>query len=222
MIARLMKGIVLLATALLPTPVLGQVINQKVVEFCESHLGQKVDSGQCSALAWAALRAAHAKELNDYKHSPGEGDYVWGRLVYTLAGRKGRPGQMKGNLRQLRPGDVVQYRNAVFRGKGYSLSYGHHTSVIAKVNPARRAIEVFEQNVNGRQTVGTATLKLNDLHEGWIRVYRPQPVEPPPQRRHGAEKAPAIRRPKQRRRGGPGQPHHGPHQRPTIPQEQRP
>jgi hypothetical protein len=217
-----MMGIVLLATSLLPTPVLGQAINQNVVEFCESHLGQKVDTGQCSALAWAALRAAHAKELNDYKHSPGEGDYVWGRLVYTLVGRNSRPGQMKGNVRQLRPGDVVQYRNAAFRGKGYSLSYGHHTSVIAKVNPAGRTIEVFEQNVNGRQTVGTATLMLNDLHEGWIRVYRPQPVELSSQHRHGPEKAHRSRRQEQRHRGGPEQPHHVPNRRPTILQEQRP
>jgi hypothetical protein len=46
MIARL-TGIVLLAAWLLPAPAFAQGINKKVVAFCEAHLGQKVDSGQC-------------------------------------------------------------------------------------------------------------------------------------------------------------------------------
>ena len=77
MIARL-TGLVLLTAWLVPAPVLAQGINKQVVAFCAGHLGQKVDSGQCSALAWAALCNAHAKELNDFKQAPGKDDYVWG------------------------------------------------------------------------------------------------------------------------------------------------
>jgi hypothetical protein len=173
MIARL-TGIVLVTAWLVPAPVLAQGINKQVVAFCEGHLGQKVDSGQCSALAWAALRSALAKELNDFKEAPGKGDYVWGKLVYTLVGRKGKPQEKTGTIHRVRPGDVVQYRNTVFRGKGYSYSYGHHTSVVSQVHPRRHEIEVFEQNVNGQQIVRRTTLNLNDLHQGWIRVYRPE------------------------------------------------
>jgi hypothetical protein len=95
-------------------------------------------------------------------------------LVYTLVGRRGRPQEKRGTIHQLRPGDVVQYRNTVFKGKGSSYSYEHHTSVVSQVHPKRHEIEVFEQNVNGQQIVRKTTLNLNDLHQGWIRVYRPQ------------------------------------------------
>jgi hypothetical protein len=170
MATRLVMGIVLL----LPTPALAQGINKKVVDFCQSHVGQKVDSGQCSALAWAALHAAHAKDLNDFKQAPGKDDYVWGELIYASIGAKGQPAVIKGSVWDIRAGDVVQYRNAAFHGKGDNWSYDHHTSVISHVQRKANEIEVFEQNVNGQQKVRKTTLNLADLHQGWIRVYRPE------------------------------------------------
>jgi hypothetical protein len=179
MVARSVGSVVLalwLLPALQQAP--AQSLSKQLVEFCESHLGKKVDSGQCSALAWAALRAAGAKELNDFPERPGKGDYVWGELVSTWVGKKGEPVEKKVDGKRIKPGYVIQYRNTVFKGKNgnggsYSYHYGHHTSVISKYNPKTGEIELFEQNVNDKQIVQKTTLNLHDLHEGWIRIYRP-------------------------------------------------
>jgi hypothetical protein len=177
MIARSL-GIVLLALWFLPSQAAAQPLAKKVAEFCEEHVGKKVDNGQCSALVWAALRASGGKELNDFRDHPGKGDYVWGELVYTLVGKKGDPVEKQGEVRKIKPGFVVQYRDTKFTGKdngeSYTYTYGHHTAVVARVRPKTHEIEVFEQNVNGKQIVRKTTLKLTDLHEGWIRVYRPE------------------------------------------------
>jgi hypothetical protein len=162
---------------LLPQLALAQRLNTKVVEYCEAHIGQKVGSGQCSSLAYYALEAAGAKDLNDFDNNPGEGDYVWGKHVYTVTARDGKAVEEAVGHFKIRPGDVVQFRNTTFKGqedgKPYTWEYEHHTAVVVKMNHRTGAMAILEQNVNGKQVVQRGTLFLKDLRSGWLRVYRP-------------------------------------------------
>jgi hypothetical protein len=159
-----------------------QPLNAKVVRYCQAHLGRKVGSGQCSALAYEALRAAGAKELNDFNDHPGPGDYVWGKHVCTVATRGGKGVRETVGGDRIRPGDVVQFRDASFqgrlKGKPYSWGYGHHTAVVSRMNHRTGVMEILQQNVNGQQVVQRGTLRLQDLRSGWLRVYRPERKRP--------------------------------------------
>ena len=162
---------------LLPQLALAQRLNAKVVEYCEAHVGKKVGDGQCSSLAYCALRAAGAKELNDFANDPGEGDYDWGKHVYTVTARNGNAVEEAVGRFKIRPGDVVQFRNTTFKGqeggKAYTWEYGHHTAVVVKMNHRTGVLVILEQNVNGKKVVQRGTLVLKDLRSGCLRVYRP-------------------------------------------------
>ena len=75
----LIIGVTLLGTA---SPAVAQSINDKIVQYCKENVGAKVGDGQCSALAHVAFTQAGAKL--EFKDQPNKGDYVWGKLVYTL------------------------------------------------------------------------------------------------------------------------------------------
>jgi hypothetical protein len=150
-------------------------LNESVVRFCRAHVGKQVGDGECTALAHHALRAAHAKTSNDFPPHPGKGDFVWGKLACAVEAREGAPA-----VAAIRPGDVVQYRHATFKGRqpgggSYTLVYEQHTAVVAEVDPRARELVVLEQNVNGRRLVRETRLRLADLRTGWLRVYRPVP-----------------------------------------------
>jgi hypothetical protein len=142
-----------------------------------AHVGKKVGGGECSSLAYAALKAAGAKELNDFNNNPGDGDYVWGRHVYTVTAQQGTAVEEAAGGNKIKPGDVVQFRDATFEGRqngrSYSMAYGHHTAVVLKMNRRTGVMKILEQNVNGKRYVQQGTLVLKDLRSGWLRVYRP-------------------------------------------------
>jgi hypothetical protein len=162
--------------------VVGQptAINDKVVEFCNDHLGEKVGEGECSNLAEAALQHAGAKPWTTFKESPGAGDYVWGKFVYALAMEAGSPKETKIPEMSMQPGDVIQFRDARFTGKNlrgfkeYEVNSPHHTAVILDVKKAAGVITVFEQNIDGKKIVAKSAYRLTDLRTGWFRVYRPE------------------------------------------------
>jgi hypothetical protein len=144
-----------------------RALSARVVQFCEAHLGQKVDSGQCSALAWDALNAAGAKPRL-YPDHPRKGDYVWGKEVYLLEAGPSGP-RVTGDLRKVKPGFIIQYRNTRWAGG----TYLHHTSVVASVNVKAKTLRIYQQNVNNTQHVVEDSHKLDNLKTGWIRIYRP-------------------------------------------------
>ena len=53
----------------------------------------------------------------------------------------------------------------------------HHAAVVFKVDAKNHELKIFEQNCNGRKTVGEATVRLDDLKAGWLRIYQPIPAE---------------------------------------------
>jgi len=144
---------------------------EKVVKFCKDNLGQTVGDGECGTLAAKALEAAGATPFHRFKENPGPGDFVWGELVFAVELKDGKRRRDPPDGKA-QPGDVVQYRDAMFRtGSGGIFVAPHHTAVVADIKTNGDMI-IYQQNV-GKREVTKATLQPNALAGGWIRVYRP-------------------------------------------------
>jgi len=149
---------------------------EKVLAFCEQHKGEQVGNGECATLAGQALKAAGAKGRG--KDDPNGGDYNWGDLIFTIKAEAGGP-KGEGKRTDIRPGDVIQFRDAKFfgkrpNGKGtYSQSAPHHTAIVQQVDDSGSVVKILHQNFGGKKVVHETTLRLNDLQEGWLRFYRP-------------------------------------------------
>ena len=152
-------------------------LGEKIVDYCKSHKGQQVDRGECYDLAHQALRSAGAKTGG--KDSPGEGDYTWGDLILVLESAKTSPKATQGKLGDVRPGDILQFRDAKFEGplRGrngrYATIMDHHTAVVSGVERQGKVVKIYQQNHNGKRVVLHDTLYTDDLKQGWMRVYRP-------------------------------------------------
>jgi hypothetical protein len=157
----------------------------RIVAFCQAHLGQQVGDGECATLVVAALRAVDARTAYDYQAYPGADDYVWGQLVYAAAAEDGQLTEEHpngGNTPGVKPGDIVQYRNALFetvthmgnRTHWSTVSDPHHTAVISKVSPDGLTWTTLEQNSAGHRYVVEGSLCVTNLKSGWLRVYRPE------------------------------------------------
>lgn len=72
------------------------ILGARIVAYALQHQGQSVGTGQCAALADAALRQAGARSADSYGDIDANTDYIWGRRVA---------------LRDARPGDILQFRN---------------------------------------------------------------------------------------------------------------
>ena len=158
-------------------------LNARVHEFAKGSLGKPVGDGICITLAVEALREAGAKRfpLRDPK-----GDYTWGEPVPDLS--------------DALPGDILQFRDAVFHGQRslgggkrtrWHQEYPHHTAIVAKVERGGNLITIYHQNVatQGRDesekgNVQETELRMDSLQKGgWIKAYRPVPPDPAPVRK---------------------------------------
>jgi len=152
-------------------------LNEAVLAYSKANLNKQVGDGECAALANAALKEAGAKPHREFPDSPNEGDYVWGELVFGYEVKNGKPA-VEGSPTKVRPGDIVQYRDAKFVGRRpgggtYSASAPHHTAVVGAVSADGKVIGLLQQNTNGKRFVTEATQVLTDLQSGWLKVYRP-------------------------------------------------
>lgn len=151
--------------------------NEKLVKFCQANLGQKVGGGECADLANNALLAAGAKPQRAYPDAPKEGDYVWGKLVASVEVTKGGR-KVEGKLADAQAGDIIQYRDAAFKGnlqgRKYTSKATHHTAVLMAIAANGRDLKVCEQNRSGKKIVSIAEVRLGDLKEGWVRIYQPE------------------------------------------------
>ena len=151
-------------------------LNARVADFARAHLGEPVGDGICITLAVDALRAAGAQAgpLSDPS-----GEYVWGEPV--------------ADLKAVLPGDILQFRDAVFAGSRFAgkgrrvtwrETYAHHTAIVAKSEENGRLITIYHQNValagEDHARVGevrATVLRLNSLQPGGqIHAYRPIPA----------------------------------------------
>ena len=149
--------------------------NKKVLEFCEANLGKKVGDGECATLATHALRKAKVKPSS---YSIRTADYVWGKLVRTVTAGTNLTGDVL-------PGDILQFRDAVFKGKvgrtTVGATFSHHTAIVAAVKKDGKVLEILNQNTGGagqsdeeRRTVQRGTIRFEHLQKGgWVKIYRP-------------------------------------------------
>ena len=155
-------------------------LNARVLAFAREKLGEKVLDGQCTSLARAALRSAGARRFP----FEGGGDFAWGEPVPSF--------------REALPGDVLQFRDAVFEGKrwitkrkwvSWRQEYAHHTAVVAEVRERGNVVVVLHQNVGAndapdaeKKVVQEGTIRTNSLKEGGkVWIYRPVPPAATPE-----------------------------------------
>lgn len=152
----------------------------QVVAFARDRVGQTVGAGECFDLADQALRNAGAKTAADFGPVTANGNYHWGTQI---------------NLSDLRPGDIIQFRNYSFVHKtiesdgSWSEQSGdrpHHTAIVDRV-VGHGTVVVLEQNVpehepvqrcelyfSNSNTSSGGTTTINTVH-GHFWFYRPQP-----------------------------------------------
>ena len=71
----------------------------QIVGYARRQRGSRVGNGQCFTLVDPTLRNAHAQSAADYGTVTPDADYTWGTSV---------------SLSDLRPGDVIQFRDYVY------------------------------------------------------------------------------------------------------------
>jgi hypothetical protein len=139
-------------------------LNDQVLEYARSKLGEQVGDGECSTLAAAALRHAGGR---------------------VRRGNHGSWGKDLESLRDSRAGDIVQFENAVFintqfREDGAIITdtreFPHHTAVIAQVRKRGKKpiLVILHQNVGGSKIVQQWTIDVAHMRRGSIKVYRPE------------------------------------------------
>jgi hypothetical protein len=142
-------------------------VNEKIVEFARSKLGQRVGDGQCTALAVEALQDAGARR-------PGPRSGIWGDELKSL--------------RDARPGDILQFEGAVFvrrrvRDDGAlvtrTFSFPHHTAIVARVRKRgpHPVLVILHQNAGIEEGedpgVQEWTIDLAEKRRGTVKAYRP-------------------------------------------------
>jgi hypothetical protein len=155
----------------------------QIVSFARRNKGDRVGDGECFTLADRALRGAGARSARDFGDVSPNVDYVWGNSV---------------NLSDLRPGDVIQFRDYRFdrevvthNSDGSTTTTNdfqerpHHTAIVESVG-SNGAVTVLEQNSpdgspvvrnqlffsNGTRESGGQSTKITVQGTFWF--YRPQ------------------------------------------------
>jgi hypothetical protein len=122
-----------------PKPLPLPPLNARVEAFARSNLGKTVGDGICITLAVEALEAAGARRAS---FRDPNGDFTWGDPVP--------------DFKDVLPGDILQFRDAVFRGKrsvgrsswkSWHQEYPHHTAIVAKVEPGGKILTILHQNI---------------------------------------------------------------------------
>ena len=153
------------------------VLNQKILRFANSNLNKKVGGGECTDLVGEAFEAAGARRFPP--HGP-DADYVWGTEIK--------------DLKQVRPGDIIQFRDAVFTRRkklpngGLRIStstHPHHSAIVAEVRKPGAVFVLIHQNAGDagmseqeRRQVQLDTIRMQDLEKGKLWFYRPVTATP--------------------------------------------
>ena len=127
------------------------MVNQKVVEFCKSKIGQQVDRGECWDLAKYSLEYAGADWIPPLDY----GDNYNYKKVEIL------------------PGDIIQFENAKFEWDLGRMSFPVHTAVVME-NKGDNLIIIAHQNFAGKRTVQLTEINLTYLKKGKLDFYRPK------------------------------------------------
>jgi hypothetical protein len=129
--------------------------NADLLEYVEAQLGKQVGDGESPTLAVEALLAADAEAQKLVGM-----DTVWGREV-----KKGE---------KVLAGDIIYMLNVRYTLGNTVVEAARHVEIIRRV-VAPGKYEVYEQNADGRKTVGTSTFDFATLRQGTVKIFRPVP-----------------------------------------------
>jgi hypothetical protein len=136
-------------------------LNQKVIDYVETTIGDQVNRGECWDLAYEALERHNAVWDKQYKY---------GKLYNP-------------KKETVYPGDFIQFKDVeVQYRKGNTIfteTMAHHTAVVFRViDQKNKVFELAHQNTNfsGRK-VGLSELDLRNITRGKLMFYRPVPQE---------------------------------------------
>lgn len=150
-----------------------QQYGEHVAAWCVHKQGEQVGSGECWDLAHEALLKGCGKHafVSTYYHH--------GFPILEVHGSATGPVIARLPVDEIRKGDVLQFKTAVFKDKtnGSTQTAGDpdHTSVV--IDKIGEKLIVAEQNVQGVRTVRTGECVLGNITEGSVVVYRPVPAE---------------------------------------------
>jgi hypothetical protein len=136
------------------------LLNQKVIEYVNTVIGQEVGRGECWDLAAAALDYAGAY----LDRSNQKSIYVFGE-------------KLNPNKDRILPGDIMQIENlSIEYTKGntiYTENMSHHTAIVFEVISVDH-FKIAHQNTSfsGRK-VGLSELDMSNITNGKIIFYRP-------------------------------------------------
>ena len=156
------------------------ILGERIFTFCKLNKDKKVGDGDCYDLAQHALAAAGARPESRNQNFPNKEDYVWGILVLYVESRESGL-KSAGRIKDVQPGDVIQFRDTKFAGKNssdggaYTLKFSHHTAVVAGVDKDGKVIRILHQNFGGKKVVLEGSITPEHLQSGWMRIYRPNP-----------------------------------------------
>jgi hypothetical protein len=127
-------------------------VSQKIVSFCDKHIGKKVGKGECWDLAKEALDFSGAKWTSPYE---------FGKIVSPKKDA-------------VLPGDIIQFENVkiVYPDKSWK-ELPHHTAIIYKViSPGH--FTIAEQNSNNKRFVVLSEIDLSYVKKGKYTIYHPE------------------------------------------------
>jgi hypothetical protein len=155
-------------------------LGERVVAFCKEHRGKRVGNGECTTLAVAALQAAGAETHGPIESSRNvdepRDNFNWGERIFTVE-RDGTNPKTKGQFRDVRPGDIIQYQDVELAGVTdigtYTARSRRHTAIVFGVDKEEIVLKLYHQNYNGRKAVTTDRLRLADLQHGRLSIFHP-------------------------------------------------
>lgn len=176
-----MTASLLIASVLLSSAVSVEepTLNDKLVAWSKKQVGRIHGRGECTDFILTGLKTVGANTNSSYRNDPGDGDYVWGKLIGTVyidANKKRIINWVDPKIKA-KAGDVLQMRNVKLRVPRTSVpaQFPHHTAILEKVTEDMKRWTFLHQNVNGKKNVQRHTFQIVGLRSGWIAVYRPQP-----------------------------------------------
>ncbi|MFC2124302.1 hypothetical protein ACFLU5_05785 [Bacteroidota bacterium] len=135
-------------------------INQEIVSYVKTVIGEKVGRGECWDLADAALTTNNAK----FDKSSQKTLYIFGKEYNP-----------KKDI--VLPGDIIQFENVTVKYENgntiFTESYGHHTAIVYNVLENNH-IELAHQNTGfSGKKVGVSTFRFDDVQKGKMKFYHP-------------------------------------------------
>jgi hypothetical protein len=144
-------------------------VGHQVVALAQARLGSSVGDG--SSLAFVLEIFSKLENC-----LPSAGARSHGALIYSNFGNSSTK-----QFDEIRPGDIVAFRNAIFQGHGglrgkivTEVGKPDHVAVIQEWNGSKKKLKVLEQRQENRR-VSHSSYKIGELKSGEVHVFRPMP-----------------------------------------------